>query len=68
MKKIIISTFAISALLFTTSCKTDFDTDVKDIVVTKGKQTFKYVSIGNSLHQDIEISFYIDGQNESYPS
>jgi hypothetical protein len=38
MKKIIISTFAISALLFTTSCKTDFDTDVKDIVVTKGSR------------------------------
>lgn len=71
MKKIIISTIAVSALLFTvTSCKTDFDTDVKDIQVSKGSADFsKYVALGNSLTSGYrDGALYIDGQNESYPS
>ncbi len=70
MKKIIISTFAISALLFTTSCEDDFDTDVQDIVVTKGEADFSnYVSLGNSLTSGYrDNALYIDGQNESYPN
>lgn len=70
MKKIIISTFAVSALLCTTSCKNDFDTDVKDIAVTKGDANFsKYVALGNSLTSGYRNNaLYIDGQNESYPS
>ncbi|MCS3867292.1 hypothetical protein J3D55_000208 [Chryseobacterium ginsenosidimutans] len=70
MKKIIISTFAISALLFTTSCEDDFDKDVQDIVVTSGEANFKnYVSIGNSLTSGYrDNALYIDGQNESYPN
>jgi lysophospholipase L1-like esterase len=70
MKKIIISTFAISALLFTTSCEDDFDTDVQDIVVTKGEADFSnYISIGNSLTSGYrDNALYIDGQNESYPN
>ncbi|GAB0154970.1 SGNH/GDSL hydrolase family protein [Chryseobacterium sp. Alg-005] len=70
MKKIIISTFAISALLFTTSCEDDFDTDVKDIQVTAGEADFsKYVALGNSLTSGYrDGALYIDGQNESYPS
>lgn len=71
MKKIIISTIAVSALLFTvTSCNTDFDTDVKDIPVTKGDADFtKYISLGNSLtsgHRDGAL--YSSAQNESYPN
>lgn len=70
MKKIIISTFAISALLFTTGCQDDFDTDVQDIVVTKGEADFKtYVALGNSLTSGYrDGALYADGQNESYPS
>lgn len=70
MKKIIISTLAVSALLFTTSCENDFDTDVKDIQVTKGDADFtRYVSLGNSLTSGYrDGALYIDGQNESYPS
>lgn len=70
MKKIIISTIAVSALLFTTSCENDFDTDVKDIQVTKGEADFsKYVALGNSLTAGYrDGTLYIDGQNESYPS
>lgn len=70
MKKIIISTFAISALLFTTGCQDDFDTDVQDIVVTKGDADFSnYISIGNSLTSGYrDNALYIDGQNESYPN
>lgn len=70
MKKIIISTFAISALLFTTGCEDDFDTDVKDIEVVKGEADFsKYVALGNSLTSGYrDGALYIDGQNESYPS
>lgn len=70
MKKIIISTIAVSALLFTvTSCKTDFDTDVKDIQVSKGSADFtRYVALGNSLTSGYrDGALYIDGQNESYP-
>ena len=64
MKKIIISTLAVSALFFTTSCENEFDTDVKDIEVVKGEADFsKYVALGNSL-----TSGSRDGQNESYPN
>ncbi|SDM04667.1 SGNH/GDSL hydrolase family protein [Chryseobacterium taihuense] len=70
MKKIIISTLAVSALFLTTSCETDFDTDVKDIVVTKGEADFTtYVALGNSLTSGYrDGALYIDGQNESYPN
>ncbi|KQT24322.1 G-D-S-L family lipolytic protein [Chryseobacterium sp. Leaf405] len=70
MKKIIISTFAISALLFTTSCEDDFDNDVNDVVVTKGEADFsKYISLGNSLTSGYrDAALYRSGQNESYPS
>lgn len=70
MKKIIISTIAVSALFFTTSCENDFDTDVKDIQVTKGDADFSnYISLGNSLTSGFrDNALYIDGQNESYPS
>ncbi|CAD7804937.1 hypothetical protein CHRY9390_01295 [Chryseobacterium aquaeductus] len=70
MKKIIISTLAVSALFFTTSCETDFDTDVKDIVVTKGEADFsKFISLGNSLTSGYrDGTLYSAGQNESFPS
>jgi lysophospholipase L1-like esterase len=70
MKKIIISTFAISAMLFITSCENDFDTDVNDVVVTKGEADFsKYVALGNSLTSGYrDGALYSSGQNESYPS
>ncbi|MBF8457994.1 G-D-S-L family lipolytic protein [Kaistella sp. G5-32] len=70
MKKILISTIAVSALLFTVGCKTDFDTDVSSIVVTKGDADFtKFVSVGNSLTSGYrDGALYIDGQNESFPS
>ena len=45
MKKILISTIAVSALFFTVSCETDFDTDVSGIQVTSGQANFtKFVS------------------------
>ncbi len=70
MEKIIISTFAISAMLFTTSCENDFDTDVNDVVVTKGEADFsRYVALGNSLTSGYrDGALYSSGQNESYPS
>lgn len=70
MKKIIISTLAVSALFFTTSCETDFDTDVQDIVVTKGEADFsKFISLGNSLTSGYrDGALYSGGQNESFPS
>lgn len=70
MKKILISTIAVSALLFTVSCNTDFDTDVNEIVVTAGEANFsKYVAVGNSLTSGYrDGTLYLDGQNESFPS
>lgn len=70
MKKIIISTLAVSALFFTISCETDFDTDVNDVVVSSGEANFStYVALGNSLTSGYrDGALYIDGQNESYPS
>jgi hypothetical protein len=70
MKKILISTFAASALLFTVSCKTDFDQDVSSVVVSKGSADFsRYIALGNSLTSGYrDGALYIDGQNESYPS
>lgn len=70
MKKIIISTLAVSALFFTTSCENEFDTDVKDIQVSQGEANFsKYVALGNSLTAGYrDGALYIDGQNESYPN
>ena len=70
MKKIIISTLAVSALFFTTSCETDFDTDVQDIAVTKGEADFsKFISLGNSLTSGYrDGALYSGGQNESFPS
>lgn len=70
MKKILISTVAVSALLLTVACKTDFDTDVNSVQVTKGDADFsKYVALGNSLTAGYrDGTLYSDGQNESYPS
>ncbi|MBP7172665.1 MAG: G-D-S-L family lipolytic protein [Cloacibacterium sp.] len=70
MKKIFISTLAISSLLFTVGCKTDFDTDVRDVTVTKGEADFtRYVALGNSLTAGFrDNALYADGQNESYPN
>ena len=70
MKKIIISTFAVSAMFFMTSCETDFDNDVKDVVVTNGEADFSnYIALGNSLTSGFrDNALYIDGQNESYPA
>jgi len=70
MKKIIISTIAVSVLLFTVSCNTDFDTDVEDIVVTKGEADFsKFISLGNSLTSGYrDGALYSGGQTESFPS
>ena len=70
MKKILISTIAVSALFFTVSCETDFDTDVSGIQVTSGQANFtKFVSVGNSLTSGYrDGALYIDGQNESFPS
>ena len=69
MKKILISTLALS--LFAVSCdKTDFDQDVLDVQVTSGDADFsKYVALGNSLTSGYrDNALYIDGQNESFPS
>ena len=70
MKKILISSLALTGLLFTVSCNTDFDTDVKDVKVTSGTADFtRYVSLGNSLTSGYrDGALYLDGQNESYPS
>ena len=70
MKKIVISTLAISALLFTVSCNTDFDTDVNNVVVSPGSANFtKYIALGNSLTSGYrDNALYIDGQVESYPN
>lgn len=70
MKKILISTVAVSALLFTVSCNTDFDTDVSSIAVTNGEADFtKYIALGNSLTSGFrDNALYSDGQLESYPN
>lgn len=70
MKKIVISTLAVSALFFTVSCDTDFETDVNDVVVSAGSANFsKYVALGNSLTSGYrDNALYIDGQVESYPN
>ncbi|QOW11071.1 G-D-S-L family lipolytic protein [Kaistella flava (ex Peng et al. 2021)] len=70
MKKILISTIAVAALLSTVSCKTDFDTDVSSVVVTNGEANFtKFVSIGNSLTSGFrDGALYSDGQLQSFPS
>lgn len=70
MKKILISSIALSTLLFSISCETEFDTDVNDIVVSQGSANFsKYVALGNSLTSGYrDNALYSDGQNESYPN
>ena len=70
MKKIVISTLAVAALISTVSCKTDFETDVNDVVVSAGSANFaKYVALGNSLTSGYrDNALYIDGQVESYPN
>src|SRR6218665_2483892 len=69
MKKLYISTIAVS-LLFAVSCQNDFENSTEDVVVTSGEANFsKYVSLGNSLTSGYrDGALYIDGQNESYPS
>lgn len=68
MKKIFLSSIAASLLLM--SCKTDFDNDTQDVVVTSGDANFsKYIALGNSLTSGYrDNALYIDGQNESYPN
>lgn len=70
MKKILISTIAVAALLSTASCKTDFDNDVNSVVVTSGEANFaKYVALGNSLTSGFrDNALYVDGQTESFPN
>ena len=70
MKKVFISSIAVLAVLSVTSCKTDFETDVADIVVTSGEADFsKYVALGNSLTSGYrDGTVYLDGQLESYPA
>lgn len=70
MKKIFINTIAVSALLLSYSCDTDFDKDVTETQYTSGEADFsKYVSLGNSLTSGYrDNALYVDGQNESYPS
>lgn len=70
MKRTLISTIAVSALLFNVSCDTNFDQDVNDVVVSKGDADFtKFVALGNSLTSGYrDNALYIDGQNESFPS
>lgn len=70
MKKILISTLAVSALLFTVSCETDFEQDVTSIPVTAGQADFtRYVAIGNSLTSGYrDGALYITGQVESFPN
>ncbi len=69
MKKIFISALALT-LLSITSCHTDFEQDITDVVVTNGEADFsKYVALGNSLTSGMrDGALYIDGQNESYPA
>ncbi len=70
MKKIFISTLAVSLMLFSYSCDTDFEKDLTQIPVTSGSADFsRYVALGNSLTAGYrDGALYIDGQNESYPS
>lgn len=70
MKKISILTVAVSALLITVGCKTDFDNDVNNITVTNGEANFsKYIALGNSLTSGFrDGTLYSDGQKESYPA
>ncbi len=69
MKKIFISTLAVSLMLFSYSCDTDFENDLTQIPVTSGSADFsRYVALGNSLTAGYrDGALYIDGQNESYP-
>lgn len=69
MKKILISSIAISALTLI-SCNTDFERDVNNMTISNGTADFKtYVALGNSLTAGYrDGSLYLDGQNESYPS
>ena len=70
MKKIVISTLAVSALIFTVSCNTDFENDVNNVVVSSGSANFtKYIALGNSLTSGYrDNALYIDGQVQSYPN
>lgn len=70
MKKLFISAFAASLLLFTYSCETDFETDINSIAVSSGEADFsKYVALGNSLTAGYrDNALYVDGQIESYPN
>lgn len=70
MKKYLISSLAIVSFLSITSCKTDFETDINDIVVSNGEADFSnYVALGNSLTSGFrDGALYADGQLESYPA
>ena len=70
MKKILISALALTLFGITTSCDTEFETDINDVAVTSGEANFsRYVALGNSLTSGYrDNALYLDGQNESYPS
>lgn len=70
MKNIFLTSFAAACLLATSSCQTDFDTDLADVQITSGSADFsKFVSVGNSLTSGYrDGTLYLDGQNESFPS
>lgn len=70
MKKIIISSLTIVALISTTSCKTDFDQDVASITISSGEADFSnYIALGNSLTSGYrDGALFSSGQEESYPA
>lgn len=70
MKKITISSLTVIALMASTSCRTDFDTQVSDVKPTSGEANFTtYVALGNSLTSGYrDGALYTDAQMESYPS
>lgn len=69
MKKFILGAFALASVLSITSCKTDFEQDVTEVVPTKGSADFsRYVALGNSLTSGYrDGALYITAQKESYP-
>jgi lysophospholipase L1-like esterase len=70
MKKILLSSIAISGLLALQSCKNEFDEDLKPAAYTAGQANFsKYVALGNSLTAGYrDGALFSSGQKESYAS
>lgn len=69
MKKIIISSLAIVSLMSINNCRTDFDTDVSKVSVSRGDADFTtYVALGNSLTSGYrDNALFVEAQLESYP-